>query len=225
MNSVYVIFTCSYFFIFAECTGDVFGYVNSNSSLGVESAANKSEAKYMSSNPDKSKAIKIRSDSDYELLQNEIQHHCKDLYTCVQLKMLVNVSDILRTNVYSLTENMMLERVAGGDKGNGISRVDLEKIKYIENGSSGYVTALLVQKTLDILKSHSLKWKLLPGMDIRIFRNQNYGGRMDVALEVHDRGKTDVFAFKTSQMKASTENISTLSAWNESISAYGNTFS
>jgi hypothetical protein len=183
--------------MFSEFTGGVHGYVTSS----VESAANKSEAKYLTSNPDKSKAMKTRRDSDYELLQNEIRYHCGDYYTCVQ-SMLVNVNDILRTNVYSLAENVVLERVAGGDKGNVISRVDLKKLKDGENGSFGYVTAFLVQKTLDIFKTHSLKWKLLPGMDIRIFRNLNYGGRMDVALEVHDRGKTNLFTSRTSRIKA-----------------------
>jgi hypothetical protein len=164
----------------------------------VESAVNKSEAKYtyLTSDLDKSKALKLRSDSDYELLQNEIQYHCEDVYTCVQ-SMLVNVNDILRTNVYSLAENIVLERVAGGDKGNTMSRVELEKLKDGENRSFGYITALLVQKTLDIFKTHSLKWKLLPGMDIRVFRNLNYGGRMDIALEVHDRGKTNMFTSRT----------------------------
>lgn len=195
MNTVSVIFTCWHFFILSECTGDVYGYVTSS----VESAANKSEAKYLTSDPDKSKAIKLRS--DFDLLQNEIQYHCEDVYTCVQ-SMLVNVNDILRTNVYSLAENIVLERVAGGDKGNIMSRMELEKLKDGENGSFGYVTALLVQKTLDIFKTHSLKWKLLPGMDIRVFRNLNYGGRMDVALEVHDRGKTNVFTSRTSHIKA-----------------------
>lgn len=194
MNTVSVIFTCWYFFIFSECTGDVYGYVTSS----VESAVNKSEAKYtyLTSDLDKSKALKLRSDSDYELLQNEIQYHCEDVYTCVQ-SMLVNVNDILRTNVYSLAENIVLERVAGGDKGNTMSRVELEKLKDGENRSFGYITALLVQKTLDIFKTHSLKWKLLPGMDIRVFRNLNYGGRMDIALEVHDRGKTNMFTSRT----------------------------
>jgi hypothetical protein len=167
----------------------------------VESAADKSEPKYLTSNPDKSKAIKLRDDSDYELLQNEVQNQCEDAYTCVQ-SMLVNVNDILRTNVYSLAENIVLERVASGDNRNVISRVELEKLKDGVNGSLGYVTAVLVQKTLDIFKTHSLKWILLPGMDIRVFRNLNYGGRMDVALEAHDRGKTNVFSSRTSHIKA-----------------------
>ncbi|KDR15895.1 hypothetical protein L798_09822 [Zootermopsis nevadensis] len=101
--------------------------------------------------------------------------------------MLANVSDILRADTYNLTENVMLERVVGSDKGDDISRMDIEKLKYSDNESFGYVTALLMQKTIDIFKTHSLKWSLLPGMDVRIFRNLNYGGRMDVALEIQDR--------------------------------------
>jgi hypothetical protein len=105
--------------------------------------------------------------------------------------MLVNVSDISRSNVYSLTENVVLERVAGGDIEYVNSRVDLDG----KTGSLGYDAAVLVQKTLDIFKTHALKWKLLPGIDIRIFRNLNYGGRMGVALVVHDRGKIIIFNF------------------------------
>lgn len=197
MNTLSVIFTCWCFFIFSGCTGGVYGYVTSS----VESPANKSEAKYLTSHPGKSKATKLRSDSHYELLQNEIQYHCEDVHTCVQ-SMLANVNDISRTNVYSLAQNIVLERVAGGDKENVMSRAELEKLKDGANGSFGYVTALLVQRTLDIFKTHSLKWKLLPGMDIRAFRNLNYGGRMDIALEVQDRGKTDVFTSRSSHIKA-----------------------
>jgi hypothetical protein len=191
MNTVCVTLACWYFFIFAVCTGNVYGYLTSNSTFSVESAVNKSAANYFTSNPGKSKAIKTRSDSDYELRQNEAQYRCEDLHTCVQL-LLLNVSDISRTNVYSLTENVVLERIAGGDMGYVNSRLDLDG----KNGSFGYDAALLVQKTLDIFKTHSLKWKLIPGIDIRIFRNLNYGGRMDVALEVHDRGKTNIFNFQ-----------------------------
>lgn len=197
MNTVSVIFTCWCFFILSECTGGVYGYVTSS----VESAANKSEAKYVTSDPGKSKETKLRSYSHYELLPNEIQYHCEDVHTCVQ-SMLANVNDISRTNVYSLAENIVLERVAGGDKENVMSRVELEKLKDSGNGGFGYATALLVQRTLDIFKTHSLKWKLLPGMDIRVFRNLNYGGRMDIALEVQDRGKTDIFTSRTSHIKA-----------------------
>lgn len=193
MNTVSVIFTCWCFFVFSKSTGGVYGYVTSS----VEFAANKSEAKDLTSDPGKSRATKLRSDSHYKLLQ----YHCEDMYTCVQ-SVLANVNDISRTNVYSLAENIVLERVAGGDKENVVPRVELEKLKYGGNGSFGYVTALLVQRTLDIFKTHSLKWKLLPGMDIRVFRNLNYGGRMDIALEVQDRGKTDVFTFRTSHIKA-----------------------
>jgi hypothetical protein len=114
--------------------------------------------------------------------------------------MLVNVSDILRADTYNLTENVILERVVGGGEGNGISRTDLEKLQDSDTETFGYVTALLVQKTIDIFKTHSLKWSLLPGVDVRIFRNLNYGGKMDVALEIQDRGKAELFTFKSSHI-------------------------
>jgi hypothetical protein len=104
----------------------------------------------------------------------------------------MNVSDILKADRYDLTQNLVLEKVADGEDGNGISRVDLEKLEYSEKKNFGYVTALLVQKTLDIFKTHSLKWDMLPGINIRIFRNLNYGGRMDVALEVQGKSKSYV---------------------------------
>jgi hypothetical protein len=113
--------------------------------------------------------------------------------------MLLNVSDILQSNVYNLTANVVLERVTGGDVGNINSGVDLNG----KNGSFGYLAALLAQKTLDIFQTHSLKWKLLPGMDIRIFRNLNYGGRMDVAMEVQDRGNnTNIFISGTQHINS-----------------------
>jgi hypothetical protein len=103
----------------------------------------------------------------------------------------MNVSDILRADRYDLAQNVVFERVVGGEDGNGISMVDLdlEKIKHSDKENFGYVTALLVQKTLDIFQTHSLRWNMLPGMNIRIFRNLHYGGWMDVALEVKDKGK------------------------------------
>jgi hypothetical protein len=107
--------------------------------------------------------------------------------------MLVNVSDILRTDVYHLTKNVVLERDAKGHDENYITRVDFENLRNSEKRGFGYGTALLVQKAIDIFKTHSLKWNLLPGIDVRIFRNLNYGGRMDVALEIQDRGKIVVF--------------------------------
>jgi hypothetical protein len=173
--------------------------MTSVSRISVESAANKSEGKNQSSNPGKFQVKKIKREYD-ELLQNEIQQECKDLYMCIQLKMLMNVSDILRADVYNLSENVMLERVAGGNEERGTLRADLEKLERSANGSSTHVTALLLQKTMDIFKTHSLKWSLLPGMDIRIFRNLNYDGMMDVALEVQDRGKPEFFAFKSSHI-------------------------
>lgn len=196
MNAVYVVFTCWYCFALVASTGDYHAYVTSDSRLtklvNVKSATNRSEEKYRSLNPGKFEVKKIKREPDYELLQNEIRQHCKDLYTCVQLKMLVNVSDILKSDTYSLTDGVVLERVVSGDEENSISRVDLEKLKESDNGNFGYITALLVQKTHDIFQTHSLKWSMLPGMDVRIFRNLNYGGRMDAALEVQDRGKNEL---------------------------------
>lgn len=200
MNAAYVVFTCWYCFTFVASTSGYYGHITSDSILSVESVANKSEGKYQSSNPGKFEVKKIQREYDYKLLQNEIQHHCTDLYTCVQLKMLVNVSDILRADTYNLTENVILERVVGGGEGNGISRTDLEKLQDSDTETFGYVTALLVQKTIDIFKTHSLKWSLLPGVDVRIFRNLNYGGKMDVALEIQDRGKAELFTFKSSHI-------------------------
>jgi hypothetical protein len=96
----------------------------------------------------------------------------------------------------------VLEKVADGEDGNGISREDLEKLKYSDKKNFGYVTALLVRKTLDIFKTHSLKWDTLPGINIRIFRNLNYGGGMDLALEVQGKGKFYVLLSKLCTEKA-----------------------
>lgn len=192
MDTVYIFLMCFYCFAFVTCAVDYYGYVTSDSNLSVKSkSAKKSEVKYLSSNSSTAEGKTTNSDYDYKILQNEIQRHCDDLLTCVQFKMLMNVSDILRADRYDLAQNVVLERVAGGEDDNGISKVDLdlEKIKHSNDENFGYVTAVLVQKTLDILKTHSLRWKMLRGMDIRIFRNFNYGGRMDVALEVEDKGK------------------------------------
>lgn len=199
MKAACFVFTCCCCFVFVFSAGSYHGHITPDSRLSVEYAANKSAGKYLSSNSGKLEVKKIEREYD-DLLHTEIQRHCKDLYTCVQLKMLANVSDILRADTYNLTENVMLERVVGSDKGDDISRMDIEKLKYSDNESFGYVTALLVQKTIDIFKTHSLKWSLLPGMDVRIFRNLNYGGRMDVALEIQDRGKAEFFTFKSSHI-------------------------
>jgi len=151
--------------------------------------ANELEAKYQSSNSSTSEAKTPNSDSGYETLQNEIHRHCEDFFMCVQLKMLMNVSDILKADRYHLAQNVVLEKVADGEDVNGISRMDLDMLKYSDKKNFGYVTALLVQKTLDIFNTHSLKWDMLPGINIRIFRNLNYGGGMDLALEVQGKGK------------------------------------
>lgn len=190
MDTVYILLMCCYCFAFVTCTDDYYGYVISDSNLSVKTAANISEAKDLSSHSSTPEAKTTNSDSGYEMLQNEIQRHCNNLFTCVQLKMLMNVSDILRADRYDLAKNVVFERVTGGEDGNGISMVDLdsEKIKHSDKNFA-YVTALLVQKTLDIFKTHTLNWNILPWMNIRIFRNLNYGGRMDVALEVEDKGK------------------------------------
>lgn len=189
MDTVYIFLMCCYCFAFVACVNDYYGYVSSDSSLSVKSVTNKLETEYQSSNSSTSEAKSINSDFGYETLQNEIHHHCKDLFMCLQLKMLMNVSDILKADRYDLAQNVVLEKVADGEDGNGISRVDLEKLKYSDKKNFGYVTALLVKKTLDIFKTHSLKWDMLPGINIRIFRNLNYGGGMDLALEVQGKGK------------------------------------
>ena len=196
MDTVYILLMCCCCFVFVNCANDYYGYVTSDSNLSVKSVASKLEAKYGSSNSSTSETKTTNSDSGYETLQNEIQRHCEDLFKCVQLKMLMNVSDILEADRYDLTQNLVLEKVADGEDGNGISRVDLEKLKYSEKKNFGYVTALLVQKTLDIFKTHSLKWDMLPGINIRIFRNLNYGGGMDVAIEVQGKGKSYVLLKK-----------------------------
>lgn len=196
MDTVYIFLMCCYCFAFVTCANDYYGYVTSDSNLSVESVANKLEAKYQVSNSSTSEAKTTNSDSDYETLQNEIHRHCKDLFMCVQLKMLMNLSDILKADRYDLAQNVVLEKVARGVEANGISRVDLEKLKYSEKKNFGYVTALLVQKTLDIFKTHSLKWDMLPGINIRIFRNLNFGGGMDLALEVQGKGKFYVLLSK-----------------------------
>lgn len=189
MDTVYIFLMCCYCFAFVTCANDYYGYVTSDSSLSVKSVANELETKYQSSNSSTSEAKTPNSDSGYETLENEIHRHCEDLFMCVQLKMLMNVSDILKADRYNLAQNVVLEKVADGEDGSGISRMDLEKLKYSDKKSFGYVTALLVQKTLDIFKTHSLKWDMLPGINIRIFRNLNYGGGMDLALEVQGKGK------------------------------------
>lgn len=195
MGTVYIFLMC-YCFTFVTSANDYYGYVTSDSSLSVKSVANKLEAKRQSSNSSTSEANSTNSDSGYDTLQNEIHRHCTDLFMCVQLKMLMNVSDILKADRYDLAQNLVLEKVADGEDRNGISRVDLEKLKYSDKKNFGDVTALLVQKTLDIFNTHSLKWDMLPGMNIRIFRNFNYGGGMDLALEVQGKGKFHVLLSK-----------------------------
>ena len=187
MDTVYIFLTCCYCFAFVTCANDYYGNVPSDSNLSVKPVADKSEAKYRSSNSSIFEAKTAKSDYGYDTFQNDIQRLCKDLLMCVQLKMLMNVSDIMKADRYDLAQNVVLEKVADGEYENGISRVDLEKLKYSDKKNFGYVTALLVQKTLDIFKTHSLKWDMLPGINIRIFRNMNYGGGMDLALEVQGK--------------------------------------
>ena len=196
MDTVYILLMCCYCFAFVTCANDYYGYVTSDSSLSMKSVANKLEAKYQRPNSSTSEAKSTKSDSGHETLQNEIHSHCDDLFKCVQLKMLMNVSDILKADRYDLAQNLVLEKVPGSEDGSGISRVDLEKLKYSDKKNFGYVTALLVKKTLDILKTHSLKWDMLPGINIRIFRNLNYGGGMDLALEVQGKSKFYVLLSK-----------------------------
>jgi len=196
MDTVYIFLMCCYCSAFVTCANDYYGYVISDSSFSVKSVANKLETKNQSSNSSTAEAKTTNSDSGYETFENEIQRHCKDLFMCVQLKMLMNVSDILKADRYDLAQNVVLEKVVDGEDWKGISRVDLEKLKYSDKKNFGYVTALLVQKTLDIFKTHSLKWDMLPGINIRIFRNLNYGGGMDLALEVQGKGKFYVLLSK-----------------------------
>ena len=112
---------------------------------------------------------------------------CSDVLMCMEIEMLTNISKIVSEDEYNLTENLILERTPGSKIEAVISEKELQTLKDPGKTDYGYVTALLMKKTLDIFRSHTMKWTPIPGLDIRIF--QQNGGSMDVAFEMTNRGK------------------------------------
>ncbi|XP_069690603.1 uncharacterized protein [Periplaneta americana] len=130
------------------------------------------------------------SESVGKVLENEIADSCEDFFTCVQLKMLSNVSDIIRRDSFELANSVVLQKQSGATVGGGLTWKEVQKLRDPDRGGFGYLTALLVEKTLNLLRSHSLKINLLPDVDVKLFRNPSYDGKMDVALEVPNTART-----------------------------------
>ncbi|KAJ9592999.1 hypothetical protein L9F63_015369 [Diploptera punctata] len=130
------------------------------------------------------RVFEFKSDIENEIFQNEVKGGCKNIM-CMQLELLINVSKIVKENEYNLTRNLVLEKTPGSKIQAFITEKEMQRLKDPDKRGYGYVSALLMEKTLDILKSHTLKWSPIPEIAFRVF--QDDGGNMDVALEMANR--------------------------------------
>ncbi|XP_071440050.1 uncharacterized protein [Hetaerina americana] len=115
---------------------------------------------------------------------------CSGFVHCVKLELLNNVSDILDSENYWLSSNVVIEKIHSADLD---GRDDLKNLalrkqlkKYIISGKES--NKMLLEATMGIFNSHSLRWSVRPGVSLRLMKNPVYGGKMDISLELGDDG-------------------------------------
>ncbi|PSN46807.1 hypothetical protein C0J52_11180 [Blattella germanica] len=186
MEYVYMIFVCLYCLSYVSGTDSYHGNVNTHVTR-VKSQKNSSSANVEFNSARRNVKTKLKSESEDGLYTNNIDVECENSFICMQLDLLKNVGDIMRTDVYNLTNYLVLEKYPDIVAKNDIVEKDLRRLKDPAKRDFGYLSALLMKRTLDIFKTHSMKWNALPGFDLRVFQDVNNGGKMDVALEMPSR--------------------------------------
>ncbi|XP_046399214.1 uncharacterized protein LOC124165765 isoform X2 [Ischnura elegans] len=109
-----------------------------------------------------------------------------NIFHCFKLELLSNVSDILDSEKYWLSQNVVIEKLQAEDLDfrnelkNRALRMQLKK--YLLSGKES--NKMLLEGAMGIFRSHSLKWSVLPGVSVRLLRNPEFGGKMDMKLEI-----------------------------------------
>ncbi|XP_067004506.2 uncharacterized protein [Anabrus simplex] len=114
-------------------------------------------------------------------------YQCHDQLTCFQLQLLHNLSDIAAAEDVSLTEDLILERVPGAVPPQPPELSVGEVERRLSAGADkelGYLGFALARKALHLLDTHNIKWRMMPGVEVRLFRNEDNG--VDVGLETYD---------------------------------------
>nr|CAD7441740.1 unnamed protein product [Timema bartmani] len=147
-------------------------------------------------NPRDHKTVRKNLSNDYfnetsdnhELFQDattpsrgEDSNKCKDMWTCLKLRMLTNLGDIIDGDDYQLANNLLFERLRHSPRdAGGLSTEDV--VNRLRNGSDAALNLALVKMTLDVFRSHKLTWSMLPEVDVTVYRHDGGDGVMDAAV-------------------------------------------
>ncbi|XP_047104148.1 uncharacterized protein LOC124723016 [Schistocerca piceifrons] len=139
---------------------------------------------------DQNSILKVNRSNGISRNVDNLLEECEDYWVCFTYRMLNNISDIMKTNNFHLTESISLNRIPvhRNKMENEIMSVYDEQKKLIASAGKGYgqLTAALINSTLKLFRTHFLTWNVLPGVSLRVYRNLEHDGAWDAAVELQE---------------------------------------
>lgn len=122
-----------------------------------------------------------------------LAEECEDYWVCLTHRMLNNISDIMKTNTFHLTDSISLNRIPDhrNKVQNEIMYLHDEQEKLIASVGKGYgqLSTALINSALKLFRTHFLTWNVIPGVSLKVFRSMEHEGAWDAAVELHENNQ------------------------------------